>query len=54
MFILLLIINRQIDPEDLEKIEEDAKILKKKYLNKKYFFSQTGPADHETQNNVRI
>lgn len=42
----------QIDEEDIERIEEHAKMLKRKYLNKKYFFSQTGPIDHETQNIV--
>lgn len=28
-------------------------MLKRKYINKKYFFSQTGPVDQYTQNIVR-
>ncbi len=45
---------RQINPEDIQRIEEHAIMLKRKYINKKYFFSQTGPVDQYTQNIVII
>ena len=35
-----------------EKIEAHAKMLKMRYLNKKYFFAKKGPIDEETQNIV--
>ncbi|RNA26889.1 regulator of G- signaling 22 [Brachionus plicatilis] len=40
----------RIDPNDHDLIEEQAKKLKKLYLNKKYLFSKNGPIDQETQN----
>jgi hypothetical protein len=33
-------------------IDEKARMLRRKYLNKKYFFSKNGPIDEETQNMV--
>lgn len=42
----------RIDPNDHDLIEEQAKKLKKFYLNKKYLFSKNGPIDSETQNLV--
>ncbi|CAF0779308.1 unnamed protein product [Brachionus calyciflorus] len=40
----------RIDPNEQQKIEEQARRLKKLYLNKKYLFSKNGPIDSETQN----
>lgn len=43
------------DPNDYKTIEDQARGLKKKYLNKKYLFSnQKSPIDSETQNMVLI
>jgi hypothetical protein len=42
----------QLDPLEDEQIEIHAKMLKAKYLNKKYFFNKNGPIDEETQNIV--
>ena len=43
----------RLDIKDNEQIESHARMLKKKYLNKKYFFAKKGPIDEETQNIVR-
>lgn len=43
----------RLDPSDEHKIEDQARMLRKNYLNKKYFFSKNGPIDTETQNIVR-
>lgn len=42
----------RIDPFEEEKIEEQARRLKRLYLNKKYLFSKNGPIDDDTQNLV--
>ena len=42
-----------MDPLDDDQIEAHAKMLKTKYLNKKYFFNKNGPIDEETQNIVK-
>jgi len=42
----------QIDSNKKSEIEEHARMLRKKYLNKKYLFSKNGPLDEETQNLV--
>lgn len=40
----------QIEATDQEAIDNAARLLRKKYLNKKYLFSKNGPIDEETQN----
>jgi hypothetical protein len=37
-----------------ENKENHAKMLRKRYLNKKYFFADKGPIDVEVQNEVLI
>jgi hypothetical protein len=43
----------RIDPNDVKLIEEHARMLKRKYLNKKYLFSNNSPIDAEAQNLVK-
>jgi hypothetical protein len=42
----------RLDPNDRAKIEDHARMLKKRYFNKKYFFARDGPIDADTQNLV--
>ncbi len=42
----------RIDPNETYRIEQHAKMLKKRYFNKKYFFAKDGSVDSETQNLV--
>lgn len=42
----------RLHPNELKLIEEQARMLKRKYLNKKYLFSANSPIDADTQNLV--